>query len=177
MKKRRDWDRLLPLAAMLLLGLACSGGDTDAPASEEPEAEMSAPDDAERLLATARSQSLVGSWRLVRLVRDEGESVDPVDDAVPTITFTAEANPTGSRLYSGSAGCNRISGAYDAGSTGRLGIAAGAAMTMMACPDPIMRMEQAFMGALERSDAYTVDGDELVIEFDGGSLLMERAGS
>jgi putative lipoprotein len=61
--------------------------------------------------------------------------------------------------YSGSTGCNRINGAFELdGNT--LHFKAGA-MTMMACPDPLMKQEQAFKAALQPVTAYRISGTTL----------------
>jgi putative lipoprotein len=68
------------------------------------------------------------------------------------------APPTGSNVaglmldeaqdrYSGSTGCNRISGAFELDGNA-LHFKAGA-MTMMACPEPLMQQEQRFAAALQ----------------------------
>jgi heat shock protein HslJ len=61
--------------------------------------------------------------------------------------------------YSGSTGCNRINGAFEA-SGNSLHFKAGA-MTMMACPDPLMKQEQAFTAALQLVTAYRTSGTTL----------------
>ena len=105
----------------------------------------------------------------------DGEDFEPAPEAVPSVTFTAEANPTGSRIFNGTGGCNRIMGGYDAGSTGRITFTSGPAMTMMACPEPVMRLERVFTMGLEAARTFAIEGDSLSIDFGGGILLFERA--
>jgi heat shock protein HslJ len=145
--------------------LACGGaGEAGSGVDETPEAERAAPD----------PNALVGDWQLVAIVLEGGDEMVPVGEALPTLSFTAEADPTGSRRFGGSGGCNRIMGGYDAGRTGRLAISRGPAMTMMACPDPVMSLEQAFVAALESASAYAIEGNGLSIHFDGGVLRLEH---
>ncbi len=154
------------VGVLMIVGLlACGGaGEAGSGVDETPEAERAAPD----------PNALVGDWQLVAIVLEGGDEMVPVGEALPTLSFTAEADPTGSRRFGGSGGCNRIMGGYDAGRTGRLAISRGPAMTMMACPDPVMSLEQSFVAALESASAYAIEGNGLSIDFDGGVLRLER---
>ncbi|AFL74329.1 META domain-containing protein [Thiocystis violascens] len=60
----------------------------------------------------------------------------------------------------GNAGCNQITGAYRLDGTG-LTIDQNLASTMMACPEPLMRQEQAVTAALARVAAYRQVGERL----------------
>jgi heat shock protein HslJ len=66
--------------------------------------------------------------------------------------------PDGRRL-SGSGGCNRLLGSYELDGD-RLGFGA-VATTMMACPEPLMRRERAFIEALEATMAFRIAGETL----------------
>jgi len=120
--------------------------------------------------------SLLGSWRVTSVSMPDGTEVTPPAEAAATLDFTDEVDPTGSRLFVGTGGCNRLRGGYDAGSTGRISFGA-AASTMMACPEPVMRGEQALLGALETAEGYDVDGDRLEITFEGGAIHLVRGGA
>jgi len=158
--------RTLGLAGLAVLLSACGGSaEADDPAEVPEETVAEEP---------SGPASLVGEWRLVEIDMGDGEDFAPSEDAVPTLNFTAEANPTGSRIFNGSGGCNRIMGGYDAGSTGRITFTSGPAMTMMACPDLVMRVEQVFVMGIEAARTYEIDGDRLSIDFGGGTLQMER---
>jgi heat shock protein HslJ len=155
------------LVVLLAAGLvsACGGGSGSAdetPAAEAPAA------------GSVGADALVGRWRLVIIDMADEEDVEPEADAVSVIDFTDEVEPTGSRRFAGTAGCNRMMGSYDAGSTGRLAVTSGPATTLMACPDPVMRLEQAFRTALQAATGYEIDGDILSIGFGDGVILMER---
>lgn len=153
------------LLSALTLIAACGG---------EPPANPPADTGAESAPPAASADALVGSWNLIMIDMADGADLMPVEDAVPTLELSAEATPTGSRSFSGFGGCNRMMGSYDAGSTGRFSMAQPPAMTMMACPDPIMRVEQMLALGLESATSWAVEGDALEIGFGGGTLRFER---
>jgi putative lipoprotein len=105
--------------------------------THEPDGEPPAP-----LVATA--------WRLVRL---GGKPVEI--DAPVTLAFA------GAGRIGGSAGCNRYGGPVelDAASI-RLGPLFS---TRMACPEPLMAIEAAYLAALEAATAWRLHGDRLVL--------------
>ena len=114
-------------------------------------------------------------WHLVTLQMEDAAPLMPDARAIPTITFFDEATPTGRLRFGGSGGCNRFNGEYYAGDDGRLSVSQGLAMTMMACPEAVMRLEQDLMMALEGATAYQIDGDGLWINFGRGTIRL-RAG-
>ena len=67
-------------------------------------------------------------------------------------------DPDGRRL-SGSGGCNRLLGRYELNGD-RLGFGA-VATTMMACPEPLMSRERAFIEALEATTGFRIEGETL----------------
>jgi heat shock protein HslJ len=99
-------------------------------------------------------------WALVSI---GGEDVPP--DAEITALFDAGKVP-------GSAGCNSYFGGYEldgeALSVSPLGT------TRMACPEPLMALETAFVSALTSAETYRVCGDTLEIAYDGGSLIFTK---
>ena len=60
----------------------------------------------------------------------------------------------------GSAGCNLIGGSYTLSDTS-LSFKANLTSTMMACPEPLMKQEQAVSVALTRVASYRLDGETL----------------
>ena len=73
-----------------------------------------------------------------------------------------------SRKVSGSGGCNRITGSYDAGEDSlRFGPLAS---TRMACAS--METETAFLQALEKARRYRVSGRTLELLDEGGVILV-----
>jgi len=92
------------------------------------------------------------TWQLTG-VADAATVVSAIPEGIEaTATFTEGS-------VSGSSGCNNYSAAYTlAGDS--LTIMPGP-MTMMACPEPQMTVEQQFMAALGVTAAYEIAGDEL----------------
>ncbi len=89
------------------------------------------------------------------------------------VTITAGFGGDGS--VSGSGGCNNYNGPYtvEGGS-----ITFGAlASTMMACPEPQMGAETAYLGALKEVNAWTVEGTTLTLAGPGGQpgLVFTRS--
>jgi len=97
-------------------------------------------------------------WRLERL----GETpVAPVPDRTePHMVLLPPAPGDGIRVAA-TAGCNRMMGGVEAGARsvefGQM------AMTMMACPPPLDRLERAFADALEQSRGWQVAGQTLIL--------------
>ena len=65
---------------------------------------------------------------------------------------------------------SRVSGEYDTGDDGRLSVSQGLAMTRMACPESVMRLERDLMMALEGATSYEVQGGRLRIIFPTGVI-------
>jgi heat shock protein HslJ len=108
------------------------------------------------------SASLEGtSWTLVSL-----NGADPVPGASVTIEF-AEGG------VSGSGGCNRYRGEYTA-DEGELSFGP-LASTRMACAEPVMAQETAFLQSLEAVTGYTIDGDALELVSGDGTLTFTAA--
>lgn len=99
-----------------------------------------------------------GSWRPVQI---GGRNVH-ASGQEPWIGF----DPRSSHI-DGSGGCNRITGGYEVtGTSLRIHTLAS---TMMSCPS--MDTERAFLRALDRTRTYRVQGRELELYDDTGSLL------
>ncbi|HET6715104.1 MAG TPA: META domain-containing protein [Actinomycetota bacterium] len=87
-----------------------------------------------------------------------------IGEVVPDATrVTIRFEPDGSA--GGSAGCNSFGGSYSAGDDGSLTIEAGG-MTQMACEEPLMQVEAAYVAALGEVASFTVTDD-------GAGLLLE----
>ena len=159
------------LVSSLVIG-AC-GGREEAPGSSEPANAAAS--------AVPASQGMALSdhpWRLVAIDMLDGEDFNPPAGSEPTVIFSEEANPAGSRLMTGSTGCNGFNATYDAGRGGRL-VVGRVSTTRMACPDEVMRLEQFFLIGLESTRTYTIDESGLWIDFGGGVLhfVADDAGS
>ncbi len=87
-----------------------------------------------------------------------------IGEVVPDETrVTIRFEPDGSA--GGSAGCNSFGGSYSAGDDGSLTIEAGG-MTQMACEEPLMQVETAYVAALGEVGSFTVTDE-------GAGLLLE----
>lgn len=79
--------------------------------------------------------------------------------------------------FSSSTGCNRTGGGFKVkGSTIRFGDKKGGfASTLMACPEPAMATERAYVDRLGAVTRYTLKGDQLVLRTAKGATLTYRA--
>ena len=94
--------------------------------------------------------------------------VDAPDDAVPTLTLDGGN-------ASGFGGCNTFAGGYELdGDSISIGPLAG---TLMACEEPKMAVEAAYLPALEAADAWAIEGGELVLSSGGDETLRFSAAS
>ncbi len=117
--------------------------------------------------STSPEPSLAGHvWTLVEV---NGQPVAAT--ARPArIIFDAAA-----RRYSGSGGCNAISGGYALEPGNRIHFIAGIS-TRMACQTG-MDVEGGFLNALSQADSYTLNGGSLTLErSDVGALARLEAG-
>lgn len=79
--------------------------------------------------------------------------------------------------FSTETGCNRAGGTYKVkGGSLRLGDGKrGFASTLMACPQPAMAMERAYVDALSAVRRYRIVGDQLILRTAKGATLTYRA--
>jgi heat shock protein HslJ len=89
---------------------------------------------------------------------------------IPTVNFDAQ------RRVAGTSGCNSYFGAYSA-RDGDLDVS-GLGHTEMACAEPLMRQETAFLGALDAAARYVVevDGKLVIYGRDERGLTLVRVG-
>jgi heat shock protein HslJ len=94
-------------------------------------------------------------WHVQSYNNGQGGVVTTLPRTQLSATFGAD------QRVAGSAGCNRFSGTYtmegESLSFGPL------ATTRMACPEPIMEQERAFLAALESTTQFTQTGDRLTL--------------
>jgi heat shock protein HslJ len=69
----------------------------------------------------------------------------------------------------GTAACNLYGGTYEVGGDGAISIRVEG-MTEMACDEPVMALEAAFVDAIGRVTTYRFDGEDLVLEGGGPAL-------
>jgi putative lipoprotein len=92
------------------------------------------------------------SWKLVDL--NGNPPAQPMGNIVGDLLLSESED-----RYSGSTGCNRFNGAFEL-SGDSLRFKTGA-MTMMACPEPLMKQEQTLTTALQSVTTYRVSGTTL----------------
>lgn len=92
--------------------------------------------------------------------------VEAPADAIPTLTLE-DGNA------SGFGGCNTFRGGYEvAGDSISIG---PLAVTLMACEEPKMAAEGAYLPALEAADGWAIEDGELVLSKDGEETLRFSA--
>jgi heat shock protein HslJ len=113
---------------------------------------------------TTNTDPLSGTtWLLVSYADADGATVPALDGIRAAITFE-------DGQAAGSAGCNRISGSYQVeGSAIKFG---PFRMTMMACPEPQMKQEDAVTKALAGVTAFEISGDQLLLRNAAGDVAV-----
>ncbi len=71
---------------------------------------------------------------------------------------------------SGTAGCNRFFGVYEA-AAGAIDVRA-LGSTEMACESPLMQQEQVILAVLDKAERYEMQGEQLVITAEDGRRLV-----
>lgn len=143
-------------AGAILIGLAASFSASTAISAAAP---AKAPKAAETLAAQ--------HWDLVEWSGHELPQGKPL-----RLDFDAER-----RSFSSDTGCNRTGGAFTAKGTAlRFGGKRGQlASTLMACPEPAMSTERAYVDGLAAVRTYRIDGNRLVLRTARGATLTYRA--
>jgi heat shock protein HslJ len=102
----------------------------------------------------------------VWLLASYGDPGNPTP-VLPESEITALFSAADGRV-SGRSGCNNYFGSYtvdgDALTVGQLG------STMMACPEPLMQQEQAYLAALQGAETFSIEADTLSIT--GGGMEL-----
>ncbi len=99
----------------------------------------------------------------------DAPSLDILADGLPpgaAVTLRLEDGTVG-----GSAGCNHYGGSYQL--DGDAIAFEGFALTQMACDEPLMALDQAYLAALSSVDGYQVSGDALVLT--GANVALSYA--
>jgi heat shock protein HslJ len=103
------------------------------------------------------------TWLLVSYVDADGPTVPALEGIRAAITFEDGG-------VAGSAGCNRIGASYQVdGSTIKFG---PFRMTMMACPEPQMKQEDAVTKAMAGTTAFEISGDQLLLKNAAGDVIV-----
>jgi len=110
---------------------------------------------------------IVGSWTVFGYDNGKSAVVSPIAGTQLTAVFTEDGK------VSGSAGCNQYNGGYkldgDAITIGPL------AATEMACPEPLMAQEQAFLTAMQSAATVSVEAGKPVLRSADGSTAVTYA--
>ncbi len=116
---------------------------------------------------TAAESGLEGVlWVLQTYVDASGDTVEVLPDTHSTAEFQEGK-------LAGTAGCNQYFGAYQQDGNA-LTVAVGGT-TMMACPDPVMAQEQAYLSALGSSATFEISEDQLTIANAKGAVVLTYA--
>lgn len=107
------------------------------------------------------------AWQLTGIAGSDGSMGAPVAGTAPTLIFEDDT-------AAGNASCNQYFGSYNLdGSSITFGPLAS---TEMFCGDPgAMDQEAAYLATLQSTDAWTVDGEVLMLSSDGASVLEYAA--
>lgn len=122
----------------------------------QPETAVAQPEAAQTPLEGTR-------WVMEALVNSEGQLVSAVPGVEVTATFE-------DGQVSGQSGCNRYFASYTVDGN-NLTVELGGS-TMMACPDPLMVLEQEYLAALGSAASYQISDSELQILNSDGELVL-----
>lgn len=110
--------------------------------------------------------SLEGTeWQLTTFVSGEAASSLLVDTQITAIFLQGQVN--------GTAGCNRYFGSYEV--DGETIAVSPLGSTRMACAEEIMAQESSFLAALQAATAFEIEGEQLTITYDAGTLIFQGA--
>ena len=70
----------------------------------------------------------------------------------------------------GSTGCNSYFGGYDLNGD-EITISGPVGQTEMACEEPLMAQEMAYLALLQTMQSYQIDGNQLTLQCEGGVLV------
>lgn len=113
----------------------------------------------------ARSESppaLIGAWT-IEFIGDR----PVIDDSPAFLRFDAEGQ------VSGSASCNRMSGAYI--QEGPALVFRPMAVTRMMCPEALMEQEQRMLLALDEVGRWRIEEGMLILEDSDGGLVFRAS--
>jgi len=103
-------------------------------------------------------------WSLIAM---NGQST-PTD--IPVTLFLKPEETGGMGTVGGTAGCNQYNGQYTL--EGENLTFSEFIVTLMACEEPVMQVESAFLAALQTSQSYQILGAKLVINTSDGTLTF-----
>jgi len=148
---------------LVILVTSCGGEET--PTVEPVEEPITQATEAKMEVSTeepvAAGNPLAGTtWILTEL---NGEPL------VPRSQITAQFNQGG--VVSGSSGCNNYTAAYEVDGNNITFNTSPAATTLMACPEPIMEQETAYLEALAVVETFEISEEQLTLYDAGGNAV------
>lgn len=143
---------ILGAAALLIAGCTGSGNGGD----ETPDG------------GGVETVNLVGSWRLTTGTTADGD-LALSDDAPVTLDVTEQLE------VSGQSACNRYVGSVEV--DGASVTFSPLASTRMACEEPVMAIEAAYLGALAEVERGARDGESLTLSGAGVELVFGPRGA
>jgi|SRR5690606_24688592 len=136
----------------LALSLSCNGDAKKKEAQQEP---SKTPQEQVTIEAEkANAELLDKKWKLTKLM---GQSVSELDASAQKVFIIFESQD---HRLGGNSGCNSFGGTYTLKEGNRFETSQ-LMSTMMACEN--MDIEDQFMGALQKSDTYIINGNTLQI--------------
>ncbi|MSS85159.1 META domain-containing protein [Actinomycetaceae bacterium WB03_NA08] len=118
--------------------------------------------------ATLTQEKAVGSWTL-----QSGKGPDGDIAIVSTNPITLDIDADGT--ITGSSGCNNLMSSMEVSENGAVTLPeAGGALTLMACEEPVMKAESAFMQTLDGVTKGSIKGSLMTLEGDNGTLVFEK---
>lgn len=110
---------------------------------------------------------LVGTWTVSGYNDGKSAVVLPIAATELTASFAEDGK------VSGASGCNTYAGSYTM--DGEKITIGPLATTRMACPEPIMAQEQAFLAALASTAAYSMEAGQPVLHSADGAIAVSLA--
>jgi heat shock protein HslJ len=107
------------------------------------------------------------TW-LLQSYGEAGNLQAVLEDTEVTAEFTSKE-----KTVKGSAGCNSYSGGYELDKN-KLTLPGPIISTMMACDEPIMDQETAYLSALQSAESFEIDGEQLRINCGQKVLIFKR---
>ncbi len=108
--------------------------------------------------------SLEGTeWQLTTFVSGEAASSLLAGTQITAVFMQGQVN--------GTAGCNRYFGSYEI--DGEAIVLSPLGSTRMACAEEIMAQESSFLAALPAATAFQIEGEQLTVTYDAGSLIFQ----
>jgi len=117
------------------------------------------------LTACGTGASIEDTIWILESYGEKGNLQTALEDTEITIEFK-----NADSKFGGSGGCNRYFGGYEINKN-ELIIRPPIGSTMMACPEPIMDQEQAYLKLLETTETFQIQNGKLTISCSGNKVM------